>query len=80
MYGAYAPIDGNGFTLDLPYCNTDMMQLFFDQFSKIKPNEFKINVMDLASFNHIKKLNIFSNIILTFIPPYSPKHNPSERV
>jgi len=58
LYGAYTPIDKDGFTLNLPYCNTDMMQLFFDQFSKIKPNELKITIMDNASFHHTKKLNI----------------------
>ena len=80
LYGAYAPIDGNGFTLDLPYCNTDMMQLFFDQFSKIKPNELKITIMDNAAFHHAKKLKIPDNIIPVYIPPYSPELNPAERV
>jgi len=57
-----------------------MMQLFFDQFIKIKPNELKIIVIHPASFHHIKRLNISSNIIPIFIPPYSPKLNPTERV
>lgn len=69
-----------GFTLDLPYCNTDMMQLFLNQFSQINPGELKITIMDNAAFHHAKKLKIPDNIIPIYIPPYSPELNPAERV
>lgn len=80
LYGAYSPIDGNQFTLDLPYCNTEMMQLYLNQFSQIRPNELKITIMDNAAFHHAKSLTIPKNIIPIFIPPYSPELNPAERV
>jgi len=56
------------------------MQLFLNQFNKIKPNELKITIIDQASFQHTKKLNSPSNIISIFILPYSPKLNAAERV
>mgnify|MGYP000158760429 FL=1 len=56
------------------------MQLFLNQFNKIKPNELKITIIDLASFQLTKKLNSSSNIISIFILPYSAELNAAERV
>lgn len=80
LYGAYSPIDGSQFTLGLPYSNTQMMQLFLDWFSLIKPNELKIVVMDNAAFHHSKHLSMPKNIAPLFIPAYAPELNPAERV
>ena len=80
LYGAFSPIDGNSFLLDLPYCNTDMMQLFLNQFSEIRADELKIMVLDNASFHHAQKLILPYNIVSVFIPPYCPELNPAERV
>ena len=80
LYGSYSPIDGSHFTLDLPYCNTEMMQLYLNHFSLVKPNELKITIMDNAAFHHSKKLTMPKNIVPIFIPPYTPELNPAERV
>ena len=80
LYGSYSPIDGSHFTLDLPYCNTEMMQLYLNEFCQIKPNELKVTIMDNAAFHHAKKLKIPLNIMPIFIPPYTPELNPAERV
>ncbi len=80
IYGAFSPLDGDSLLLDLPYCNTEMTQIFLDHLSKKKPEELKILVMDNASFHHSKTLNYPKNIVPLFIPAYSPELNPAERV
>lgn len=48
--------------------------------SKEKPRELKIMVLDNGAFHKAKKLSIPNNIVLIFLPPYSPELNPSEKI
>lgn len=66
--------------LELPYCDTELFQLFLDEFSKQQPKELKLIVVDNAAFHKAKKLRIPENIILIFQPPYSPELNPAEKI
>lgn len=64
----------------LPNCNADNFQIFLDNFSKENPNELKIMVLDNGRFHKAKKLVIPENIVLIFLPPYSPELNPAEKM
>lgn len=66
--------------LELPRCDADSFQIFLDDFSKIKPNELKLIVLDNGAFHKAKKLIIPENIILIFLPPYAPELNPAEKI
>lgn len=66
--------------LNLPYCNADCFQIFLNEFSKNKPEELKIVVLDNGAFHKAKKLSIPENTILIFLPPYSPELNPAEKM
>lgn len=48
--------------------------------SKQNPTELKIVVLDNGSFHKSKKLIIPGNIVLIFLPPYSPELNPAEKI
>jgi transposase len=78
LFGAFSPITGEAFLLELPECNTDMFQLYLDNFALQKPDELKIVFLDNGAFHKAKRLIIPANIILVFIPPYSPELNPAE--
>ena len=80
LYGAFSPVDRHSFLLDLPYCNTEMMQLFISQFSLQRPDELKILLLDNASFHTTDQLIFPRNVIPLFIPPYTPELNPAEKV
>jgi len=80
LFGAFSPITGTHFTLELPKCNTDCFQLYLDEFSKLNPNEFKILILDNGAFHKAGQLKIPHNIGLLFIPPYSPELNPAEKM
>lgn len=44
------------------------------------PAEFKIMILDNGAFHKAKSLIIPENIVLIFLPPYSPELNPAENV
>ena len=80
LYGAFSPVTGTHFTLELPKCNTDCFQLYLDEFSGQTPDEFKIIVLDNGAFHKAAQLKVPPNIALLFIPPYSPELNPAEKM
>ena len=80
LFGAFSAINGNSFLLELPFCNTVTFQIFLDQFSKEDPTELKVIVLDNGAFHKSKSLIIPENIVLIFLPPYSPELNPAEKV
>jgi transposase len=49
-------------------------------FSEHKKEELKVVVLDNGAFHKAKALVIPDNIILLFLPPYSPELNPAEKI
>jgi transposase len=80
LFGAFSPITGDHFLLEMPLCNGDTFQIFLDQFSNVNPTELKLVVLDNGAFHKAKTLLIPQNIILIFLPPYSPELNPAEKI
>lgn len=80
LFGAFSPITGDHFELEMPHCNTDTFQIFLHEFSKNYPDEFIVLLLDNGAFHKAQKLKIPDNIALLFIPPYSPELNPAEKI
>lgn len=80
LFGAFSPITGTSFLLEMPYCNSDTFQVFIDQLSIVNKEEFKIMVLDNGAFHKAKTLIIPDNIGLLFLPAYSPELNPAEQI
>ena len=80
LYGAFSPINGAHFLLELPGCNTENMQVFVDAFSKTNEAELKILLLDNAAFHKAKALLWPANIQPLFLPPYAPELNAAEKV
>lgn len=80
LFGAFSPINGDKFLLEMPNCNSINFQLFLKEFSLQNPTEFKIIVLDNGAFHKAKTLIIPYNIGLIFLPPYSPELNPAEKI
>lgn len=80
MFGAFSPITGEHFEMEMPFCNTDTFQIFLNEFSNENPDEFKIILLDNGAFHKADRLKIPDNIHLLFIPPYSPELNPAEKI
>ena len=80
LYGAFSPLDGNSFLLILPKCNNDYFQIYLDKFSLVNPKELKVIILDNGAFHKAKRLKVPKNIILIYLPPYSPELNPAENM
>jgi transposase len=80
LFGAFSPITGNKFLLEMPYCNAATFQMYLNLFSENNPKEYKIIVLDNGAFHKAKNLKIPPNIRLLFLPPYSPELNPAEKM
>jgi|GEM_PF-107763 len=80
LFGAFSPVTGSQFLLEMPNCNADNFQLFLNEFSAQQPHEYKIIVLDNGAFHKAKCLVIPGNITLLFLPPYSPELNPAEKI
>jgi transposase len=80
LFGAFSPVNGGHFVLEMPHCNTENFQAFVDSFSLHHPQEFKILLLDNAAFHKAKALLWPSNIRPLFLPPYAPELNAAEKV
>ena len=80
LYGAVEPISGDRFILEMPYLNSDCFQVFVNELSSYYREDFVILLLDNSSTHKAKKLIIPDNIVLLFLPPYSPEINPIERL
>lgn len=79
-YGAVSPVDGELFTLVLPYANTDCMNYFLKELSGKYANDYIMLVVDNASWHKSKNLQIPENIELYSLLPYTPELNPIEQI
>jgi transposase len=80
LFGAFSPINGDHFELEMPHCNADTFQIYLNEFSTRNSEEFIILLLDNGAFHKARKLKIPENIALLFIPPYSPELNPAEKI
>jgi transposase len=80
LFGAFSPITGDSFLLEMPHCNSQNFQAFIDHMANQSPGEFKILILDNGAFHHAKSLQIPNNMAFIFLPPYSPELNPAEKM
>ena len=81
LYGAVEPLTGDGLFLELPRLTGECFQIFIDELSaQTFADTLNIMVLDNGRFHHAKSLVIPENVMLIFLPPYSPELNPIERL
>lgn len=80
LYGAVDPVKGDHFFLEFPHLNAACFQIFSNQFSATFSQSLNVIVLDNGRFHRAKTLEIPDNVILLFLPPYSPELNPIERL
>lgn len=80
LYGSYSPMTGDSFVWEINGVDSAIFESYLDHFSKYRPREFKIVVIDNAGFHSTKNIAVPENIYLLRIPPYNPELNPCEQV
>jgi transposase len=82
LVGAVRPSDGALSCLIVPYCDTNVFQLFLDNMAAEQPPREGVRsllIMDNASWHKSKSLN-WHHFEPVYLPAYSPDFNPIERL
>jgi transposase len=75
------PCTGQTVGLLSPYVDTEIMNIFLQQFSaQLSDNVHAVLVWDQAGFHKSKELRIPENITIIELPAYSPELNPVENL
>lgn len=80
VFAAVCPKFGEITALILPECNTEMMNRFLKEVSRVYKNNEVIMQVDGAGWHTTQSLNIPCNIHFVRQPPYSPEVNPVEHI
>lgn len=80
VYGAVEPVTGESCFWVMPYCNTQLMNLFLQKLSEQYAEDHIVLCCDGAAWHKSGTLNIPDNIKLFYIPPYTPEMNPVEQI
>lgn len=79
-FGAVEPMTGESHFLVLPSCNTECMGYFLESLSEKYPDDIILLCCDGAAWHKANHLRTPRNIVLFFIPPYTPEMNPIEQI
>jgi transposase len=79
-YSSVSPQTGEAFSLLLPEVNTNMMNIYLDELAKAFQDKQIVLFMDQAGWHKANDLKIPDNILIKFLPPYSPELNPIEKL
>lgn len=80
LWGCFSPITGDDFYWETPFVSNDIFEAFLTDFSRQKPKQLKIIIIDNAGFHACQNICVPDNIRLIRIPPYAPELNPAEKV
>jgi transposase len=81
VIGAVCPETGQAEGLLSPRLNTEVINIFLEQFSQtLAEDEYAVMVWDGAGFHRSRHLQVPENITLVQLPPYSPELNPIENL
>ena len=79
LFGLIEPLTGKDFMMEMPNLDTEMMQIFLDEFSQEDETSLHVILMDNASAHTTEKLKVGKNIIIIYFPANAPELNPIER-
>lgn len=81
VIGAVCPETGQAEGLLSPRLNTEVINIFLEQFSQtLAHDDHAVMVWDGAGFHRSRRLQVPHNITLVQLPPYSPELNPIENL
>jgi len=80
LYGIAEPLTGETFFEELPKLNREIFQGFINRFSEKHKHCLNIIIADRSCCHTSRKIELPDNIVMKFIPPYSPDLNPMERL
>ena len=79
-YAAVSPWSGDLDYMTAEKMNTENMSKFLKQVSQAHKRDFMVMILDGATSHKGKELKVPRNIVLVFLPSYSPELNPAEQI
>jgi hypothetical protein len=80
LYAAVEPTTGEAFWWELPRLDADCFTVFLRQFSQQYAASLNIVLLDQAPAHVAQRVSVPENIVLVWLPAYSPELNPVERL
>ena len=80
LYAAVEPTTGEAFWWEVPRLDADCFSIFLGQFSQHSADSLNIVLLDQAPAHVAQRVQLPENVILVWLPAYSPELNPVERL
>jgi hypothetical protein len=80
LYAAVEPTTGEAFWWELPRLDADCFTVFLRQFSQQYATSLNLVLLDQAPAHVAQRVAVPENIVLVWLPAYSPELNPGERL
>lgn len=80
IYGVVEPLSGEHLLLEFSHLDGHCFEQFLQSFAQAYPDELHLIQLDNSMVHRAQSLQIPSNVILLFQPPYCPEVNPIERL
>ena len=80
LYAAVEPTTGEAFWWELPRLDAECFTVFLDQFGRQYSKSLNIVLLDQAPAHVAQRVVVPDNVVLVWLPPYSPELNPVERL
>jgi transposase len=80
IYTAASPKTGSDFSILAPNVNTEWMNTFLQEMSLWLNGKKVCIIMDQAGWHRANDIILPDNIIIIYLPPYSPELNPVEKL
>jgi hypothetical protein len=80
LYAAVEPTTGEAFWWELPRLDADCFTVFLQQLSQHYTDSLNIILLDQAPAHVAQRVTVPENVILMWLPAYSPELNPVERL
>ena len=80
LYAAVEPTTGDAFWWELPRLDADCFSVFLRQFGQYYAESLNIVLLDQAPAHVAQRVEVPENVVLVWLPAYSPELNPVERL
>jgi hypothetical protein len=80
LYAAVEPTTGEAFWWELPSLDAECFDIFLNKFGQAYAESLNIVLLDQAPAHVAQRVSVPDNVVLVWLPAYSPELNPVERL
>ena len=80
LYAAVEPTTGEAFWWELPSLDAECFDIFLHKFGQYYAESLNLVLLDQAPAHVAQRVSVPANVLLVWLPAYSPELNPVERL